>query len=40
MFTRSAGLWIEEQKLLAGDGAAGDQFSDGIVGGRQQVVGQ
>jgi hypothetical protein len=39
-FTRSAGLWSEEQKLLAGDGAPGDQFGDGIaLDGNTAVVG-
>ena len=31
VFTRAAGVWTEQQKLLAGDGAASDVFGSGVA---------
>jgi len=40
VFTRDAGVWTEQQKLVAGDGAAGDMFGVSVaVDGDTAVIG-
>ncbi len=40
VFTRSAGMWTEDLKLIASDAAAGDQFGISVaVGGDTAVIG-
>ena len=40
VYTRSNGVWTEQQRLIASDGAAGDQFGSSIaVSGNTLVVG-
>ena len=40
VFTRDAGVWTEQQKLVAGDGAAGDMFGVSVaVDGDTTVIG-
>ena len=40
IFVRSGGVWTEQQKLTAGDGAAGDAFGDSVaISGDTLVVG-
>ncbi len=40
MFVRSGGIWGEQQKLTAGDGAAGEAFGSSVaISGEALVVG-
>jgi hypothetical protein len=40
VFTRSNGVWSQQQKLLASDGAANDEFGDSVaVSGNTAVIG-
>ncbi len=40
VFTRSGGVWTEEAKLTAGDGAAGDEFGFSVaISGETAIVG-
>jgi uncharacterized repeat protein (TIGR01451 family) len=40
VFVRSSGVWSQQQKLIAADGAAGDQFGNSVgVSGDNAVVG-
>ena len=40
VFTRSSGIWTQQTKLLANDGAAGDRFGDSVaISGETVIVG-